>query len=269
VCAFNLKLTPEEVAASEWALRQLLFMQAVYNAQQRRSHHLEYDIVRDSMIRLHEYVGIDTDAVDELLDAGLLRHDSDHPHRLYSVAPDGRDVIGESYREGVEYGHGAGDLEESSEHVLGVALGERYLQQAYVDDTESPVTAVSPYHEVTVDGTQRRLDIAGIDADGEIVVAVEVERLNHDYRRAVLEDFDKMAACDVEEAIWIVMTQDDAHELLEVLNDPVDGDPRVEKTYARTTRVPQFQVETAGLTDIRTVDRILKTVDEPHDPRSA
>jgi hypothetical protein len=269
VCAFNLKLTPEEVAASEWDLRQLLFLQAVYNAQQRRYHHLEYDIIRDSMIRLQEYVGIDTDAVDKLLDAGLLRHDSDHPHRLYSVAPDGREVVGESYREGVEYGHGAGDLEESSEHVLGIALGERYLQHAYVDDPESPVTEVSPYHEVTVDGTQRRLDIAGIDADGEIVVAVEVERLNHDYRRAVLEDFDKMAACDVAEAIWIVMTQDDAHELLEVLNDPVDGDPRVEKTYARTTRVPQFQVGTAGLTDIRTVDRVLKTVDKPHDPRSA
>ena len=262
VCAFNLKLTPEEVAASEWELRQLLFLQAVYNAQQRRYHRLEYDIVRDSMIRLQEYVGIDAAAVDELVDAGLLRRDTDHPHRLYSVAPDGREVIGESYREGVEYGHGAGDLEESSEHVLGIALGERYLQQVYVENSESPIAEVSPYHEVTVDGTQRRLDIAGVDAGGDVVVAVEVERLNHDYRQAVLEDFDKMAACDVGEAIWVVMTQADGHELVEVLHDPLEGDPRVEKSYAETTPLPQFRLDTPGLTDIYSVEQLRDMVDD-------
>lgn len=269
VCAFNLKLTPEEVAASEWELRQLLFLQAVYNAQQRRYHRLEYDIVRDSMLRLQEYVGVDASAVGELIDAGLLRRDTDHPHRLYSVAPDGREVVGESYREGVEYGHGAGDLEESSEHVLGIALGERYLEQAYVEDPDSSVAEVSPYHEVTVEGTQRRLDIAGVNVEGEIVVAVEVERLNHDYRRAVLEDFDKMAACDVEDAVWIVSNQSDAHELLEVLNDPVEGKPRVEKTYASTTRVTEFRVDTPGLTDIFTVERLRKVVDDTPGPHSA
>jgi hypothetical protein len=262
VCAFNLKLTPEEVAASEWDLRQLLFLQAVYNAQQRRYHRLEYDIVRDSMIRLQEYVGIDAEAVDELVDAGLLRRDTDHPHRLYSVAPDGREVIGESYREGVEYGHGAGDLEESSEHVLGIALGERYLQQAYVENSESPVAEVSPYHEVTVESTQRRLDIAGVDAGGDVVVAVEVERLNHDYRQAVLEDFDKMAACDVAEAIWVVMTQDDGHELVAVLNDPLEGEPRVKKSYAETTPLPQFRIDTRGLTEIYSVEQLRDVVDD-------
>jgi hypothetical protein len=262
VCAFNLKLTREEVATSEWDLRQLLFLQAVYNAQQRRYHHLEYDIVWDTMLRLQEYVGIDATAVDELVDAGLLRRDADHPHRLYSVSPDGRKVIGESYREGVEYGHGAGDLEESSEHVLGIALGERYLQHAYVDDPESPVTEVSPYHEVTVEGTQRRLDIAGIDAEGDVVVAVEVERLNNDYHRAVLEDFDKMAACNVQEALWIVMTQDDGHELVEVLHDPVDGEPRVSKSYSETTPMSQFQIDAPGLTDIYSVEQLRLMLDD-------
>ncbi|MEF8827626.1 MAG: hypothetical protein V5A49_01250 [Haloarcula sp.] len=52
-------------------------------------------------------------------------------------------MVGESYREGVEYGHGT-DLEASSEHVLGIALGERYLQQASVEDATSPVVDVSP-----------------------------------------------------------------------------------------------------------------------------
>jgi hypothetical protein len=119
---------------------------------------------------------------------------------------------------------------------------------------------------VTVDGTKRRLDIAGVDADGKVVVAVEVERLNHDYRRAVLEDFDKMAACDVAEAIWVVMTQADGHNLVDALYDPVEGDPRLGKTYAQTTPLPQFKFDEPGLTDIYSVEKLRESVDE--DPNS-
>ena len=36
------------------------------------------------MLRLHEGVGIDSEAVRELLETDLLRHDTDHPHRLYT-----------------------------------------------------------------------------------------------------------------------------------------------------------------------------------------
>jgi len=41
-----------------------------------------------------------------LVDADVLRHDTDYPHRLFTVTPSGRDVVGESYRLGVDYGHG-------------------------------------------------------------------------------------------------------------------------------------------------------------------
>jgi hypothetical protein len=246
----SLKLTPEEIQASDWSPRQLLFLQTIYNAQQRRYQPLEYDIVRDSMIRLQEYVGIDDDAIADLIDAGILRHDTDHPHRLYSVAPDGREVIGESYREGVEYGHGEGDLEESAEHVLGIAVAERYLEQTYVDNPASPATELSPYHEITIEGTVSRLDLAALDDTGAIVAAVEVERLNHDYPEAVLDDFDKIAACDVDEAIWIVMSRRAGHELLEALNHPVRGPPRVEKEYSENTPPQGFKIDTAGLTAV-------------------
>ncbi|MFC7164546.1 type IV secretion system DNA-binding domain-containing protein [Halospeciosus flavus] len=158
VCEFNLKLSPDEVEASAWSLRQLLFLQAVYNAQQRRYDPLEYDILTDSMLRLQAYVGIETAAIQALIDADLLRHDTDHPHRLYSVTPDGRDAIGESYRQGVDYGHGQGDLEESSAHVFAVDVGRRYLAVEYVENPESPVVDVVPYYEID---EQRRLDIAG------------------------------------------------------------------------------------------------------------
>jgi len=245
ICELNLKLTPEERADSEWSDAQLMFLQAVYNAQQLRYDPPGYDLLRDSMLRLQEYVGIDRDAVDELLETDLLRHDTDHPHRLYSVSPAGRDVIGEHYRQGVDYGHGQGDLEESSQHVFAVEVGRRWLEQEYVADPDSPVVEVVPYYDL--DG-HHRLDIAGVDADGAIRVAVEAERVNHDLREAVPDDFDKIAACEVDEAIWIVMTQSAGHDVLQALNDPPDGTPRVEKTYAETTPPQQFRIDTPGLT---------------------
>jgi len=282
VCDLHLKLTREEREASEWTDRQLMFLQAVYNAQQLRYDPLEYDLLRDSMLRLQEYVGIDSDAVQDLIDADLLRHDTDHPHRLFTVTPEGRSVIGESYRRGVDYGHGKGDLEESSQHVLAVEVGRRYLVRESVEDPDSPVEEVVPYYDLTRDETlsaaafmgtaeeaadavddyeQRRLDVAGLDGDGEIVVALEAERVNHDYREAVPADFDKIAACDVEEAIWVVMSRTAGHTILGILNDPPDGDPRVEKTYAETTPPQQFRIDTPGLTQIYTIGTLLERLD--------
>ncbi|QCJ45873.1 ATP-binding protein [Haloprofundus sp. MHR1] len=251
ICEINLKLTPEERAVSGYTDTQLLFLQAVYNAQQLRYTPLEYDLLHDSMLRLQEYVGIESAAVESLIDDGLLRHDTDHPHRLYSVTPDGRSEIGESYRQGVDYGHGAGDLEESSQHVLAIEVARQYLVEAYLEDPESPVVDVIPYYDID---DRRRLDIAGLGADGTIVVAVEAERVNHDIRRAVPEDFDKIADCNVDDAIWVVMTQSAGHAVLQALNDPLEGDPRVEKTYANTTPPQQFRIETPGLTAMYPVE---------------
>jgi hypothetical protein len=57
-----------------------------------------------------------------------------------------------------------------------------------------------------------------------------------------------MAACDPEEAIWIVSTQSDGHDVLQALNEPADGEPRVEKTYAETTPTQQFRIDEPGFT---------------------
>ncbi|ELY45364.1 hypothetical protein C495_08160 [Natronorubrum sulfidifaciens JCM 14089] len=256
VCELSLKLTPDERDASEWTDRQLLFLQTVYNAQQLRFNPLEYDLLHDSMIRLQEYVGIETDEITPLLEADLLRHDTDHPHRLYTVSSAGRTVIGESYRQGVDYGHGLGDLEESSQHVFGIEVTRRYLEKAYTDDPDSPVCEIIPYYDLD-DDDNHRLDLAGIDADGEIVVIAEVERINNDVHRAVPDDYDKMAACDPEDAIWVVMKQADGHKILSALNDPLEGDPRVEKTYAKTTPPQQFRIDTPGMTAVYPAEWLL------------
>lgn len=84
------------------------------------------------------------------------------------------------------------------------------------------------------DVNQRRLDVAELDEDGDAVLTVEAERVNHDIQRAVPDDFDKIAACEPDDAIWIMMTRSDGHEVLQALTDPLAGDPRVEKTYAES-----------------------------------
>jgi hypothetical protein len=116
--------------------------------------------------------------------------------------------------------------------------------------------------EATSEYERRRLDVAGVDSDGEVVVAVEAERVNNDVRRAVPEDFDKMAACGVEEAIWIVMTQSAGHDVLEALNDPLEGETRVEKTYAKTTPPQQFRIDTPGLTAMYPLEWLRERIGE-------
>ncbi|WP_256393744.1 ATP-binding protein [Natronoarchaeum rubrum] len=275
ICSVNLKLTPDERQATAYTDQQLMFLQAVYNAQQLRYKPLEYDLTTDSMIRLQEYTEIDAADIEPLLDAELLTHDADHPHRLYTVTTEGRDVLGESYRLGVDYGHGQGDLEETSQHVLAVEVARQYLCEEYLEDPDSPVVEVMPYYdldEVTLPASvfmggdddavkeatdaydQRRLDVAALDEDGSVVVAVEVERINNDIHRAVPDDFDKIADCGVEEAIWVVMKQRDGHKVLSALNNPVEGEPLVEKNYAKTTPPQQFNIDTPGLTAVYPVE---------------
>ncbi|WP_227375257.1 ATP-binding protein [Haladaptatus halobius] len=259
ICEFNLKLSPTEIAESDWSISQLLFVQAVYNAQQLRYDPLEYDIIEDSMLCLQEYVGIEPEEIQGLIDADVLRRDGDHPHRLYSVTPEGRPVIGEAYREGVDYGHGVGDLEESAQHVCLNEAARRYLIQEYEENPESDVIEVHPYYELD---NGHRLDCAGLDSEGNVVVTVEAERINNDRSEAILDDFDKMASCDPQEAIWFVLTRQDAHDVLETLYEPRRGTPRVEKTYSRNTPPQQFRLNAPGVTAIYPITYIQRELDD-------
>jgi len=99
---------------------------------------------------------------------------------------------------------------------------------------------------------QHQLDLAGVDRTDEVRVAVETERVNNDLARAVPEDFEKMAAFRPDEAIWVVMTRDDAHRVIAALHDPPEGAPRVGKTYSRNTPPQQFVFDMYGLTEMYT-----------------
>jgi hypothetical protein len=251
----------------------------VYDAQSLTLDRRAYDIVWDSMQRLREYLGIEKSAVDTLIDAGLLKRDKKKPHLLYSITHAGRTLINEGHRKGIDHGHRKGDLEETSEHVLMVEVGRRYLVSEYVEDDASPVVEVIPYyepsqgssvavsaasamggdgdpHEAVDESDRRRLDIVGVDASGEVVVALEAERINNDVSEAVVADFDKMAELQPEEAIWVVPSRSDGARILDALNDPSDGTPRVDKEYSTNTAPEQYRIDTPGLTSVRTVETL-------------
>ncbi|WP_435102391.1 hypothetical protein [Halarchaeum sp. P4] len=251
----HLKLTPAELAESEYSHAQLRFLQVVWNAQARRLHPLEYDVRRDSMIRLREYTGIDTDDVNALVDADLLTDHGRYPHQLYSLTPAGRDAIGEHNRTGLVHGDRQGDLGETTQHVMLVDLARDYLHQASVQNPDSPVTRIEPYYELA-DG--HRLDIAGLDDEDNIVLTVEAERINHDLATAVLDDYDKMAALNPTDAIWVAVTQPAAARILDALHDPADDEPRIPHTYGQTTSTRSYRYNTPGLTDVYTAHDLQK-----------
>jgi hypothetical protein len=256
ICELPLKLTYTERQESAISDAGLRFLQAVYSAhQQQYDPEIEYDITRDSMRRLAEYVGIDADEIDELREAGLVTRDCRYPHTLYTVTPDGRDAIGVRHREGVAHGAGAGDLSESSFHVAMVEVGCQLLDQEYVADPDSPATTVERYYEVS----EGRLDAAAVNDTGDVVAALEAERINNDARQAIPDDYDKLAAEAPTAAIWIVKNREAAHAVIEALNTPPDGEPRVEKTYGERTRPAVFTIDQPGLTDVYTFQSVRDT----------
>ncbi|MUW13467.1 hypothetical protein GJ633_01495 [Halorubrum sp. CBA1125] len=256
ICDLPLKLTYAERQDSPISDAGLRFLQAVYSAHQGQyDPELEYDITRDSMRRLREYVGIDADELDELQEAGLVTRDCRYPHTLYTVTPDGRDAIGVRHREGVAHGAGAGDLSESSLHVAMVEVGSQLLTAEYVEDPESPAATVEQYYEVP----EGRLDAAAVDEAGDVVAALEAERINNDATRAIPDDYDKLAAQNPAAAVWIVKNREAAHAVVEALNTPPDGEPRVTKTYGKQTRPAVFTIDQPGLTDVYTFQSVRDT----------
>ncbi|WP_152420771.1 ATP-binding protein [Haloarcula japonica] len=141
-------------------------------------------------------------------------------------------------------------------------VSSRYMEHAYVNDLESPVVEVVRYYEpgqgksphipveTAMDGTddpeqaadrtdQRRFDVVGLDAEGEIVIVGEAEHLNNDVAEAVAADFDKMTACGPVEVIWVVPSRSAVTLIVEALNDPPEGSSRVEKKNVQFWNTPQ------------------------------
>jgi len=261
ICDISLKLSRKERRQSPFTDAQLRLLQVVYTAHQRHyDPKTEYDPLYDSMKLLEEYVGISPEERDELVDTKHLTVDCTYPHKLYTVTSKGRKAIKIGHREGIAYGHTQGDLNESTLHIIMVELGRRYIEETYVNDRDSPVTEALSYYEVKNGDAKSRLDAVGIDKNENIIITLEAERSNHDSRRAVPSDYDKMATHEPEAAIWVVKNRDGAHNVLSALNEPLEGDPRVDKTYSPTSPPSMFMIDEPGFTDMLTLQQLQKMI---------
>lgn len=254
VCQSRVKLSPEQRREVDLTDGQLVFMQMVHDAKQFKHHDLEFNPLTDSCRLLRQYAGLDTSATRELREEGLVRRDTKKPRLMFSLTPRGRTLIGEAHREGVHHGDGKGDLNESLQHAVTVELTARYLREKHVADADVPRT-VKRYHEVNGD----RLDVVVLDATGDVHVAAEVERTtNHDTKEAVPSDYDKMVACDPAEVYWVTMTQRGGYQVLEALNEPADGQPRLTKMYSDSTPPRAYNIDDPGFSALFTMTRLQK-----------
>lgn len=115
-------------------------------------------------------------------------------------------------------------------------------------------------HEVASDGETARL-VCETRSDGDVVVALDTQRINNDVAEAVSSDFDKMAAREPTEAIWITLSRSVGHRVIDALRDPIDGKLRVEREYSEQSPLHRRQYDTPGLTQVYTTvyvrDRLL------------
>jgi hypothetical protein len=271
----HIDLSGAEIAASELSAGQLCFMQLIHEATHQRLDPRAFRLTDDSMLRLREYAGIDAEAVAALTDAAasatfgldtvddgepLVTVDTDvTPHRVYSLTDAGRSALGISLTAGRDYGDYVGDLGESALHRLMVIAGCQLLEQRFVADPDSPAVAVNAYQPVG----GNRLDAAAVADNGAVVAALEAESNNHDHKTAVPADYDTMAECQPDAAVWVVPNRAGGHSVLDALNDPATGSPRVEKTYSDSTPPHQFRIDTPGCTEIISISRLLSQRESP------
>jgi len=212
-------------------------------------------------------------------------------YAYYTVTDEGRTLLNRPHRKGVEWGDGVGDNTETLLHqtmVEALARGVRY--ECLADEGPDPgdddalltgstadparlkaIETVHTYHELDpaahgLDLDSRvRLDLAAMDANGEIVLGGEAERSNNDRAEAAIADYDQLAAIDPVEALWVVPSNSTGQEaVLQPLGSPSgEREPRI-REYSESTRISQIAgPDTAGMTGIFTLNQLRKHLPEP------
>lgn len=60
----------------------------------------------------------------------------------------------------------------------------------------------------------------------------------------------------------MTLTREAAHDVLSTLNDPTDGETRVEKTYSENTPAREFNLDAPGATAIYPVRYLRRLLEE-------
>jgi len=270
--ALGLTLTPPEIEAAPVSPGLVCGLQILYNMAQDRYIAVEFDPVHDSPHEVLDLFGIGANDIQALKQEGLITIDKLQGYSYYTVTSEGRDLLRKPHRKSVEWGHGSGDNTETLLHIVMVTALRRYVEQTYVTNPESPITQVTSYYELTASENDygldagTRFDLVGLDASGSIRLIGEAERVNNDRKTAAINDYDKIAAVNPDEALWVVPTSSKGHKaVLEPLSslDSGQGDPRIDG-YSESTRISTITgVSEPGMTGIHTLHELRKQLDEP------
>ncbi|WP_435065058.1 hypothetical protein [Halobaculum sp. EA56] len=123
---------------------------------------------------------------------------------------------------------------------------------------------VTPYYEPPE--MEYRVDVAGLDADRNVVVVGEGERKNNDAPEAAPRDFDKMSELDADDVLWAAVSRKAAHHaIIGPLSDPADGEPRIDGSYSDRTPLRDVNdaIDCDGLTKVFTMKHLRDALEEP------
>ncbi|MFC6722068.1 hypothetical protein ACFQHN_31895 [Natrialbaceae archaeon GCM10025896] len=268
----RLKLSEEEIDASPLSQDQLRLLKAIYLAKRFRFDPVsQFDPLTESMKLIIDDLGIDSDAVESLCDytdednqAYLSKQTSTTVHTVYNITSAGRTHIREPAKEGYDWGVGQGDLNESTLHRIGVALLCYWLSDEYADDPDRSVTA---YHKLP---NGKVIDAVVLDGTGEVVVAAEMECENNDVTgegSSPRSTYSKLAALDLEEAIWVFETgghwEAATADLATASTGANDEFDFREKGYSRSYLSSNPKLEFSGMTKAMTLSTLSKLAPYP------
>ena len=182
--------------------------------------------------------------VQRLAEENLLEEGRACSRKYYTVLPAGRELLGQK----LKVGPGQGDIGEKTPHKVGVKLLERWL------DSRDDVAQVKPYYEYDEETV---FDVAGLDADGELVWVGEAE-LPSNNKHAPVDDYDKQSAVDAN-AVWAFNRRETAVEVLDCLAEADRIEHSVGGRAARRFSDIREAVESLnaeGMTTIRSFNKL-------------
>ncbi|WP_425499084.1 ATP-binding protein [Natronosalvus amylolyticus] len=182
--------------------------------------------------------------VQRLVDQDLLEEGRACGRKYYTVLPAGRELLGQK----LKVGPGQGDIGEKTPHKVGVKLLELWLEAR--DDVEK----VEPYYEYDEETV---FDVAGLDADGELVWVGEAELASNN-KHAPVNDYDKQSRVDAN-VVWAFNRRETAVEVLDHLAEADRIEYSVSGRAARSFSDIREAVESfdaAGLTTIRSFNKL-------------
>jgi hypothetical protein len=182
--------------------------------------------------------------VQRLIDQNLLEAGRACGRKYYTVLPTGRQLLGQTLR----VGPGQGDVGEKTPHKVGVKLLELWL------DARGDVVTVEPYYEYDEETV---FDVAGFDADGDLVWVGEVE-LSSNNTHAPVNDYDKLSEVDAN-AVWAFNRRETAIEVLDRLSEADRIERSVSGRAARSfsdIREAVESMDAPGLTTIRSFKKL-------------